>query len=170
MNLGISDAFKKLIGSFGRPSQSDQQPDFGMVTIPNSEPALVAAIEQARNTLPYCLERLASHPERNTDYLFKVAFPTDRGPEYVWVIPVEIDGDRFKGFLAHDPMFIRGKRQWSKVSFSRDQIIDWGFREGEVSYGQFTTRAIAKIGPGLSAEFTDGLSETPLPSDAQVRL
>jgi uncharacterized protein YegJ (DUF2314 family) len=156
----------RLGALFGRGRPPEPDPGDGVrITVSENEPELIEAIEQARETLAYVFARLARHPERNQDHLLKVAFPTPDGPEYMWVVPIEVNGDRFKGFLMDQPVFLRGKRQWDKVSFRGEQIADWSIEEGGIFYGHFTTRALAKIDPTLDNEFMRALPESPLPPD-----
>ncbi len=165
----------QLRGVFGlgpqtSPPAPGAQEGFVMVSVSEPDAALEQAIVAAQKTVLFFLQRLASHPQRLMNYSLKVGFPTDHGPEYLWLFPVELDGDRMKGVLMHDPVFLRGKRQGSKVSFRLSQIIDWAIQEDDVVYGHFTTRVLFKAHSEANDDLADSLSEDPLPPDAHAWL
>ena len=105
-----------------------------------------AAIAQARETLPKALDtaRLASGGYASGLQL-KVAVPSQRGTEVIWVGSIAPKGDdSFTGAFVNTPIGLPGKTRGSKVSFAQSAIFDWSLPAGSGRYfGNYTTRVIA---------------------------
>ena len=74
--------------------------------------------------------------------------------ELIWVSQIHrISDSKFEGRLDNYPQHITGKHYQSRVSFTRDQIRDWGHLsfDGKL-YGHYTTRFLATSMPDEKAQ------------------
>ena len=101
----------------------------------------------------------------------KVAFPvTGHGnaeAEVIWVSRFKRDAGGFSGELSNEPNAMPGLHLGDRVTFTRDQIRDWGWMDGASGklYGHYTTRVITRhLPPEQAAPLLELLSPQPVPS------
>lgn len=70
-----------------------------------SDPAMSAAIAEARRTLPSFLAAMKAGG--NSGFSVKVAIPHAGGREHIWMGNVRIAGGHFTGRLANEPVHLR---------------------------------------------------------------
>lgn len=100
-----------------------------VVTVAEDDPAMTAAIAEARATAAEARARwaLASSDEREW-WSVKWGAPTTSGDiEHIWVTPVSWSGFRIEGWLANEPIaeLECGRRLGQMVSFPIDELSDW---------------------------------------------
>ncbi|MEM9431935.1 MAG: DUF2314 domain-containing protein [Pseudomonadota bacterium] len=128
------------------------------------DPALNAAIDAARETLPLFLANSVTG-----EGALKVALPleTKDGYEHLWVAPFRerVDGT-FEGVLTADPSHIETLEKGTLVTFSREDVTDWSAVIGGRGYGYFTLRAILhRVDPAKARVLSLFLADTPLPPE-----
>jgi len=133
-------------------------------------PQMVQATSLANESLEDALAAARFNPETYTDLMLKVDFPilSDGTPstiESVWVIHVRADGSNFSATLDSAPITGTDVTSGKPVTFTRDQIQDWGLTVDGRAYGYFSTRAMLPfLGASSQKDFLQStLSETPLP-------
>lgn len=103
------------------------------------DPAIVAAQDQAQQTLPGFLEMLVAPPAGASD--FAVRFPLG-GWEHIWLDNLRLEDDRIVGDLANEPVQA-GFHVGQQVSVPLVAISDWAWRDGAgVMHGHRTTRVL----------------------------
>lgn len=108
------------------------------------DPAMTAAIAEARRTLPEFLAVLAKPDPLITNVVFK--FPLE-GKEHIWVDHVARDGDYLTGQLANDPV-MAGYTYRQEVRVKLSDISDWAYRNPEgIMQGHRTTRVLLQTVP-----------------------
>lgn len=108
------------------------------------DPAMLAAIAEARRTLPEFLGVLAKPDPLITGVVFK--YPLEN-KEHIWVDHVALDGDSLTGRLANDPV-LPGYSYQQEVRVKLTDISDWAYRNPEgVMQGHRTTRVILQTAP-----------------------
>lgn len=133
-------------------------------------PQMVQATTLANESLDDALAAAKFNPETYTDLMLKVGFPilSDVSPstiESVWVIHVRTDGSNFSATLDSAPIARTDITSGKPVTFTRDQIQDWGLTVEGRAYGFFSTRAMLPMLEASSqkAFLQSTLSEAPLP-------
>jgi uncharacterized protein YegJ (DUF2314 family) len=131
------------------------------------DPAMAAAREQGRATLPTFLERLENPAPDESHFGVKFrldhsqvilpqpgAFaPADEAPaEYIWArgVHANADGSAVTGFLDGDPR-TKGFHSGQPVVIQAEDIVDWGYSKGGVMEGNFTTKALLARMPAAEA-------------------
>jgi uncharacterized protein YegJ (DUF2314 family) len=154
-----------VVASFAGPALA-QDP---VVSFSESDPAMNAAIADARATLPLFLAAvLDSDGVASGNALVKVAFPTVDGQnelEHIWVMDVQrVDAARFKGLLGNDPYELGTLKLGDPVEFSQDQISDWSMISPEaLLYGNYTTRVMFDQGVFGDQPFEAVFTADPVP-------
>jgi uncharacterized protein YegJ (DUF2314 family) len=118
---------------------------------------LAAAIEHAREKLPYFWEHFETPEIDEYDFSLKVAFPRrdgQQGNEDAWVEALARGDEALQGELMVDPKYLGELREGAIVNFEEGQIVDWAFLRGEELIGHYTTRVML---PRMDAEQAEGL-------------
>ncbi|OYX40976.1 MAG: hypothetical protein B7Z02_17255 [Rhodobacterales bacterium 32-67-9] len=138
----------------------------------NDDPVMNRAIETAISTLPVFLTHAGAGTGLSAaGYSVKVAVKVEHPEmeqEIIWVSPFTLTPDgQGRGKLANDPVAMPGMEIGDTLTFTRDQIKDWGFKgpDGHL-YGHYTTRVlIPQLDAESAAYITDLLSKEPKPAD-----
>jgi uncharacterized protein YegJ (DUF2314 family) len=132
--------------------------DDGIVQVAPDDAAVNAAIERARETLPYFWAALENSASNESDFSLKVSFAVPQGgAEHIWVSDVVRSGGEIQGFFANQPVDIPDAEIGQAVTFTEDRISDWGFMRDQRLVGHYTTRALLAQMPPEEAEFVRGL-------------
>lgn len=124
--------------------------------------AMIAAIEEARATLPIFWARYEAQ-DRDA-YLLKVKLETPNGAyEHLWMtVACVADDGSVAGVLTNKPLDI-DLCIGSSVVVTPDQITDWSYWKGQTLYGNFTSRVLAPFYTRAErAELLAVLSEEPI--------
>jgi uncharacterized protein YegJ (DUF2314 family) len=137
----------------GAASAAPTTPDPGedqVVNVRRDDPAMVAAIAEARRTLPEFLRMLATPDPLISNVVFK--YPLD-GKEHIWVDHVARDGDYLTGRLANEPV-LAGYAYQQDVRVKLSDVSDWAYRDAAgIMQGHRTTRAmLGRIDPALAKD------------------
>ncbi|XYD12666.1 DUF2314 domain-containing protein (plasmid) [Methylobacterium sp. NMS12] len=121
----------------------------GTVEVLTDDPAMEAAKARGRATLPEFLATVAAPQPGQSDFAVKVGFTgrTREGAarvEYFWVTPFTIRGERITGVLGNRPVYATQLRAGQRVSFGRDEVVDWNYREDGIMRGNFTGCAVLR--------------------------
>lgn len=106
------------------------------------DPEMNAAIDSARATVGFFLERIADPPPSQTYASVKVRFGDSTLGEHIWLDSVSFDGVRLHGLLNEDAVDFPDLKRGDSVSRAPDQISDWMIVDGGVVCGGFTTRVV----------------------------
>ena len=123
-------------------------PKFG-----TTHPEMLAAIEQARATLDDFLE-LVRHPEPGTStFKLKIIVRDGTAMETFWVKPFWILEEGFEGTIANTPEVVRNVSLGQTVTFSRDDVVDWGYVRNGRQVGSVTVCVLFKYMRPVDADY-----------------
>jgi len=105
------------------------------------DPAIAVAQAEARSTLPAFFDRLERPQSGDLDFMLKFRLRSGGKAEQIWAEQIAKDGDRLSGRLANPPR-LRGYSEGQEVEIPREDILDWGYRQGGVMQGHFSTRVL----------------------------
>jgi len=123
------------------PYAGNDEPVF--VTL--DDPAMAAAIDKARRTLPWFLD-LAKHPARKMDEFALRIIIAAGTAQLIWIYPFAHVGERFIGQVSNMPLWVPNLAIGFTIAFDRTEIVDWMFREAGLINGNFTARATLSAG------------------------
>jgi len=117
---------------------------------------MTAAVSKAKQTVDEFLRAKANRPEGATGFTVKVLFVDGTTKEHMWVMPFRASSNSgYEGILQNDPMQLRNLRRGSQVSFSKDQITDWGYILNGKSKGYFTVCVLIAKSPQLRKNYEE---------------
>lgn len=124
-----------------------------VVFVHEKDPAMVAAIREARATLDEFLKRAASPTPGTSGYKLKVLVVEGSDGEHFWVEPFRQTAEGFEGILANEARVVRSVRWGQKLIFSQDQITDWGYVRDGKQIGSYTVCVLLKRMPQEQADY-----------------
>ncbi len=112
------------------------------VQIAPDDPAMTAAIEAARETLPLFWAAMETSSGA-ANFSLKVAVPTKDGPpEHIWMnAPRRLESGRFSGIVGNEPL-AAAIRYGAPYEFSAADITDWLFIRDGLIEGGYTIRVL----------------------------
>ena len=105
------------------------------------DPEIAAAADQAKASLPDFLRRLERPGPGETDFMVKFRLRSGDDAEQIWAEELTKRDGRLHGRLANPPR-TRGHSAGQEVKIPESDILDWGYRSGEIMQGHFSTRAL----------------------------
>ena len=143
-----------------------QQGD-AIVQFEAEDPAMNAAIAEARSTLPQFFGEFNAAPVSQRDaFLVKVGMPVEGGGhEHIWVGSLRRENGQLIGALANEPNWMPGMHLGSRVVIDETLISDWSIHSPEGIYGSYTTRVmLPQLDPNEAAQVRAMLLRSPTPS------
>lgn len=134
--------------------------------------AMVAAIAEARSTLPLFLAHALDGEGYGVEgAVVKVGLPargaTEMAVEHIWITPFarEAEGG-FIGLLANAPVDLGDLREGDRVEFTADMISDWHLTAPSGRYwGSYTSRVMHEAGAFGDTPFEQIFETEPVPQD-----
>lgn len=138
------------------------------------DPAMSAAIAQAKATLPLFLANALDADGNGSEMaLVKVGFETvdnsEMEVEHIWVAPfARLEDGSFTGLLANAPVALGNLAAGDKVTFDQSMISDWHLTAPSGRYwGSFTSRVMYEQGAFGDTPFDQIFEPAPIPADWQ---
>jgi len=134
-----------------------------VINVPNSDPAMAAAIAKARATLPAFWASYEAPKGSETGHSLKVRFPTRKNDgEHIWMAEVKKLGNgRYSARFANQPRDLPGKRAGDLVEFAEADISDWMFMRNDKIVGGETIKPLLKSMPKADADALRARMESP---------
>ena len=140
-----------LISCGGAPDSNFQMVDF-------ESPEMIAAVEDARATLPKFWELKAANDPALSEFWLKVGLATyDDSLEHIWVEKIQVDGKGYSGILANDPVAIPDVKYGDRVKFIEADITDWQYMKNRKLHGHYSSRVMLKNMPEKDARHVKAL-------------
>lgn len=128
--------------------ENDQPPVYG---VSSDDPAMRAAIEQARATFGDFLRELEADSRRVipalATTLVKGYFSDDDAPsdgEHMWVEVQDWNGNSVTGILLSQPGHVKSVRVGDTVRVPRERLSDWLYDSDGTARGAFTVQVLRR--------------------------
>jgi uncharacterized protein YegJ (DUF2314 family) len=130
-----------VLPSFVLPTQAE------VVFVPTADPAMNAAIAEAKATLPGFFQRLGKPQPGDEGFAVKIYFKTRTGDgEHIWANKIEVAGNSVSATISNEPRDIAGLKAGQRLTVPMDRITDWMFmRAGKIHGGQTIRAAIPTL-------------------------
>ena len=113
--------------------------------VPQDDPAMAAAIERARATLPAFHRYLEQVAGGEVDAKLKAVFQQGGAVEHMWISNVTFDGRVYRGVLESRPMELTNVAQGDAVVIPPARVTDWiVVVEDGIMLGNFTTMELRR--------------------------
>lgn len=138
-----------LLACQDQPGYVSKQENDGdaVYTVEKEDPAMNAAIEEARRTYPDFLKTFNARDTANGDFTVKSKFSFldedgERNFEHMWMVDLYYKGDQLHGVLGSDPISINWTVAGDSLAIKTDSISDWMYvRDGKL-VGGYTVRVL----------------------------
>ncbi len=107
---------------------------------PASDPALLAAAQEAQDRLPEFLEAFES--QAGTNFSMKFPFTDSDNTEHMWIAVEAITGDEVFGALGNEPEFVTSIAEGDPVTRSLAEMEDWLYMDDQTMVGGFSVRVL----------------------------
>lgn len=150
LSLGPATAGAQGAGTSKKAAEKKQE----VVEIDDRDPAMTSAFKKAQATLDDFLKVHASKDPGMDSPSVRIKLTEGKVSEYVWLHPFEKDGAGFKGTINGAPTLLKNVSLGSKVSFKREDIVDWTYFEVKARrmHGNFTTCVQLSKAPAAEVE------------------
>lgn len=125
-------------------------PPSQLVSIPDDDPQLTAAVHEANSRFDEFLTAFAHRTDADR-FAIKARFMDDYGKEYMWVTVTAVDGEHIYGQLDNDPATVRAIRRGQPVRVLRSGLNDWLYTHGSERVGGFTVKVLERRANGEAA-------------------
>ena len=125
-------------------AQTSTQSDDKVVGVASDDPAMAAAIAQARASLDQFLALSEAPPPGTSDFKLKVEVRDGNASEHFWIIPFHKTAKGFAGTLANEPQAVHNVVAGQELEFTRNDISDWGCTKNGRQIGSFTVCVLFK--------------------------
>lgn len=142
-----------LLALFSSITSAQQRDENETVLVGETDPDMVTAIKQARETLPGFLKLAAAPPSNTEGYKLKVMVTDGSKTEHFWVTPFKPLQNGFAGVLANEPKVVGNVKKDQAVRFDESLISDWGYIKDGRQVGSFTVCALFKKMPPAQSEY-----------------
>lgn len=114
-----------------------------MVGIADDDPAMVAAVQRARDEWPRFVT--AFEEQKGSEFAVKAPVSHGESTEYIWISVTALEGNRIYGTLANEPAHLGSLKLGSKVSVPVPKLNDWCYLDAsEKPVGGFTIEVLQK--------------------------
>ena len=132
-----------------------------IISVPNEDAAMNAAIAKARARLPDFWEKLANPPTGTEGYSVKVAIRDGDRTEHFWTSDIERTGERISAVIANEPQTVTTVREGQRIDVPEADISDWMFMRNGKVVGNETLRVLLDYMPDEEAAQYRAVLEEP---------
>ena len=113
------------------------------VKVATGDPAMAAAFDRARTTLPSFFDTLAHPAPTMENFAVKVGLPAPQGTEYVWLSSPSLQDGQIHGTINNEREYATDYHEGQRVQLPEKFIVDWMYVDAGRMKGNFTACAIA---------------------------
>jgi uncharacterized protein YegJ (DUF2314 family) len=125
----------------------------GVTSVRSDDAAMAAAMARAGRELDAFLGIAAAPPAGVQHFSVKVRLPVDKdSSEYIWIHPFTHDRGRFVGKVANTPRNFTNLALGDRLAFERKDVVDWSYRKGDRTIGNYTACALMHREPPQQRE------------------
>ncbi len=152
----ILAAFALASSPLAASAQSDT-----LITVPNEDPEMAAAIAKARASLPVFWKSFEQPGPGEEGFALKVAIRDGKDVEHFWLTDVARDGGKLSGTINNEPGLVDNVENGARYEFTEAEISDWLFQRNGKMVGNETMRPLLKRMPQAEAEQYRAMYEAP---------
>jgi uncharacterized protein YegJ (DUF2314 family) len=132
-----------------------------VIGVKDDDPAMVAAISKARETLPLFWRAFEKQERGETEFALKVRITDKHGTEHFWATDLERRDGKIKGIINNDPNIVKKVKMGDVIEIPEADITDWLYmREGKL-VGNFTLKVLFKQMPKKEVDFYKSIMVDP---------
>lgn len=132
--------------------------------IESDDPEMIAAIEQARKTLPEFWKACENPAPGTSNFSLKIRIVDPVVPEdeeYFWITNVSRNETRVAGVIGNEPEIVHTVRYGQRIEVPETDVSDWLFVRNGKMVGNATVRPLMKKMSADEVEKVKMMLETP---------
>ncbi len=118
-----------------------------VINVETDDPAMVAAIAKARETLPQFWQVFEKRDRGESKFSVKVRITDTRGTEHFWATDIERRDGKTMGTINNDPNIVRSVKLGDRIGIPEADITDWLYLRDGKMVGNHTLRPLFKQMP-----------------------
>lgn len=130
---------------------SDQERDTA-VNVADDDPEMLAAIAEARRTLPGFWAVFEKAEPGDSDFALKVRVAHRTGAEHLWVTDIARRDGKILGTINNDPTVVASVKLGDRIEILESDISDWTYLRNGKIVGNRTIRVLFKQMPATEVE------------------
>ena len=131
-----------------------------IISVPNDDPAMEAAITKAQANLPAFWDTLAKPQAGDDRFAVKIKYATGaKTGEHIWAGDVKRSGTTVTATINNTPRDIPNLKKGQRVTVPVDRITDWMFFRDDKIHGAQTLRVLlTRMPPEQAADWKSKLA------------
>jgi uncharacterized protein YegJ (DUF2314 family) len=126
----------------------------GIIDVNATDPEMLAAMRQARATLPQFLEAVQHHDTASYNFAVKLPFADGAQKEYIWLGEPTFENGKWYGTVDNTPEYTHEIKEGERVAFDTANVADWNYTKNGELMGGYSVRLLRnRMSPGERAEF-----------------
>jgi uncharacterized protein YegJ (DUF2314 family) len=123
-----------------------------IVNVEEDDPEMVAAMAEARSTLPQFWEHFDQPQRGESDFSLKVKITDEKGTEHFWATEIERHDGKTMGTINNDPNIVASVKLGDRIEIPEADISDWLYLRDGKMVGNRTLVPLLKTMPAKEAE------------------
>ncbi len=115
-----------------------------VISVPDDDPAMLAAIAAARDSLPQFWEVFDKHGHGEKDFALKVKITENKKTEFIWLSNIERKEGKMFGTIDNDPETVHTVKSGDRIAIPEPDISDWFYMRDGKMIGNYTIRVLFK--------------------------
>ncbi len=141
---------------FGQTAYAEDR----VVDFAENDPAMNAAIEKSRNSLPEFWKVFAAPPSNVNDFSLKLAITDGKATEHFWCGEIQGNADKASCVIANEAQSVFTVAIGDRVDVDPAIISDWMYRkDGKIVGGQTIRVIVTTLPPEEAAEYKAMLAD-----------
>jgi uncharacterized protein YegJ (DUF2314 family) len=131
-----------------------------IISVPNDDAAMEAAITKAQASLPVFWETIAKPQPGDDRFAVKIKYATgSKSGEHIWAGDVKRAGANVTATISNTPRDIPNLKKGQRVTVPLDRVTDWMFFRNDKIHGAQTLRVLlARMPPDQAADWKSKLA------------
>ena len=119
--------------------------DDPIVLVDGDDPAMAAAVAEARQTVGEFVKALHNPPPGSSDFAVKKKFVDGDQVEFMWLTSPTYANGEFTGTLDNDPQLVSNATSGTQYSVKETEIEDWLYFQGDEMKGAFSVKVLQQM-------------------------
>ncbi len=119
--------------------------DDPVVIVDGEDPAMAAAVAEARKTVGEFIAALQNPPDGASSFAVKKKFVDGDEVEFMWLIEPTYANGEFTGTLDNDPQLVSNATIGTQYSVKETEIEDWLYFRDDEMKGAFSVKVLQQM-------------------------
>ena len=132
-----------------------------VVNVEDDDPEMVAAIAEARKTLPQFWQVFEKRERGESKFALKVRITDKKGTEHFWASDIERRDGKMIGTINNDPNIVASVKLGDRIEIPEADISDWLYMRDGKMVGNRTLKPLFKSMPAAEVKQLKSIMAEP---------